>query len=136
MHFSPPLLALAAALLASLFAIMPAHATATFACEAADKNIPALVLEGHIPYTGNQIVDFKGEIEIEAGKAIGLEKSDVKKFSWKKTMSFDIKKKNAATLIEIEIRTRIGADETEFLGTYKVRAGKQKFHGKISCSGG
>ena len=123
-------------LLASPLAISPAHATATFACEAADKNIPALLLEGHIPYTGNEIVDFKGEIEIEAGKTIELEKSDVKKFSWNKTMSFDIRKKSGGTPIEIEIRTRAGEDETAFPGTYKVRAGKQKFHGKISCSGG
>lgn len=137
MRHSPPLFALAIGLLTFLFALTPAHATATFACEAADKNIPALTLEGHIPYTGNRIVDFKGEIEIEAGKTIELEKSDVKKFAWKKTMSFDIKKKIAPDKpIEIEIRTRAGEDETAFPGTYKVRAGKQKFHGKISCSGG
>lgn len=137
MRHSPPLFALAIGLLTFLFALTPAHATATFACEAADKNIPALTLEGHIPYTGNRIVDFKGEIEIEAGKTIELEKSDVKKFAWKKTMSFDIKKKIAPDKpIEIEIRTRAGEEETAFPGTYKVRAGKQKFHGKISCSGG
>lgn len=137
MRHSPPLFALAIGLLAFLFALTPAHATATFACEAADKNIPVLTLEGHIPYTGNRIVDFRGEIEIEAGKTIELEKTDVKKFAWKKTMSFDIKKKIAPdTPIEIEIRTRAGEDETAFPGTYKVRAGKQKFHGKISCSGG
>lgn len=137
MRHSSPLFALAIGLLAFLFALTPARATATFACEAADKNIPALTLEGHIPYTGNRIVDFRGEIEIEAGKTIELEKSDVKKFAWKKTMSFDIKKIIAPNgPIEIEIRTRAGEDETAFPGTYKVRAGKQKFHGKISCSGG
>lgn len=136
MRHSPPLFALVFGLLAFPFALTPAHATAIFACEAADKNIPALTLEGHMPYTGNQIVDFRGEIEIEAGKTIELEKSDVKKFAWKKTMSFDIRKKSADTLVEIEIRTRAGEDETAFPGTYKVRAGKRKFHGKISCSGG
>lgn len=137
MRLSPPLLALAIGLLAFPFAFTPAHATATFACEAADKNIPALTFFGHLPYTGSQIVDFKGEVEIEAGKTIELEKSDVKKFAWKKTMSFDIKKKIAPNrLIEIEIRTRAGADETAFPGTYKVRAGKQNFEGRISCSGG
>jgi len=136
MRHSLPLLAIAIGMLASPFMLTPALATATFACEAADKNIPALTLEGHIPYTGNQIVDFKGEIEIEAGKTIALEKSDVKKFSWKKTMAFDVRKKSGGTPVEIEIRTKKGADETEFPGTYKVRAGKQKFHGKISCSGG
>jgi hypothetical protein len=61
----------------------------------------------------------------------------VKKFVWKKTMSFDINKKIAPDRrIEIEIRTRTGEDETTFPGTYKVRAGKQKFEGEISCSGG
>lgn len=137
MRFYSPLFALAVGLLASPFAVAPAYATATFACEAADKNIPALTLLGHMPYTGNQILDFKGEIEIEAGKTIELEKSDVKKFAWKKTMSFDINKKIAPdTLIEIEIRTSKGEDETAFPGTYTVRAGKQKFQGEISCSGG
>ncbi len=136
MRRGSPLFALAFGLLAFPFVIAPAYATATFACEAADKNIPALTLEGHIPYTGNQIADFRGEIEIETGKTIELEKSDVKKFAWKKTMSFDIRKKRADTPIEIQIRARAGEDETTFSGTYKVRAGKQKFHGEISCSGG
>ncbi len=118
-------------------AASPARATAVFACVAADQNIPALTLEGHIPYTGDQIVDMRGEVELEAGKTIAFDKADVKKFMWKKTISLDVKKQIApGTLLEIEIRTRAGEDETTFPGTYKVRAGKQKFEGKADCSGG
>jgi hypothetical protein len=115
----------------------PAHATATFSCATAEKNIPAIFFEGHAPYSGKALLDFTGEAEIEAGQKIGLAKSDMKKFVWKKAMVFSIEKKIAPNKrVTIEIRTRESADGVEFPGRYKIRAGKRRFAGEIACSGG
>ena len=120
---------------ASLFSV-PAHATATFNCEAADQNIPKLIFEGHMPYDNNQLLDFRGEIEVEPGKTIALDKQDVKKAYWKKTMAFEMKKQTASGAISITIKTGKSADDIEFPGTYEVRAGGKTFKGKAACAGG
>ena len=126
------------AALAALYFLLssPAHATATFNCEAADRNIPKLMFEGHMPYDNNQLLDFRGEIEIEPGRTIELGKQDVKKSYWKKTMAFELKKQTASGTIEIKIRTGKSADDIEFPGTYEVRAGGKVFKGKAACAGG
>ncbi|GEM_PF-2339305 len=114
-----------------------AHATASFSCATAEKIIPAVSFEGHAPYSDNDLLDFSGEIEIEAGRKIALAKSDVKNFVWKKTMAFGIRKQvEPGAAIEIEIRTRKSPDGIEFPGRYKIRAGKQRFAGEIACSCG
>lgn len=126
------------AALAALYILLPspAHATATFNCEAADQNIPKLMFEGHMPYDNNQLLDFRGEIELAPGRAIELGKQDVKKAYWKKTMAFELKKQTAAGTIEIKIRTGKSADDIEFPGTYEVRAGGKIIKGKAACAGG
>jgi hypothetical protein len=114
-----------------------AHATATFSCATVEKSLPAIFFEGHAPYSGKELLDFTGEAEIEAGRKIALAKSDVKKFIWKKTMVFSIEKKMAPKeRLTIEIRTRASADDIEFPGRYEIRAGKRRFAGDITCSGG
>jgi urease beta subunit len=123
--------------LLTLFAPKSAHATASFSCATDEKNIPAISFEGHAPYSGSELLNFSGEIEIEAGRKIALAKSDVKKFVWKKTMAFGIRKRiEPGAAIEIEIRTRKSADGIEFPGRYKIHTGKRKLEGKIACSGG
>ncbi len=121
---------------AASFLSVPAHATATFNCEAADQNIPKLIFEGHMPYTNNQLLDFRGEFELEPGKTIALDKQDVKKAYWKKTMAFDLAKKTASGTIEIKIRTGKSEDDIEFPGTYEVRTGGKIIKGKAACAGG
>jgi len=124
-------------LIVALFVPLPAHATATFSCATAEKNIPSIFFEGHAPSSGRELLDFTGEAEIEAGRKIALGKSDVKKFVWKKTMAFSIEKKIAPKeRVTIEIRTRASADDIEFPGRYEIRAGTRRFAGEIACSGG
>lgn len=124
-------------LILALFFPLPAHATATFSCATAEKNIPAIFFAGHAPYAGKELLDFTGEAEIETGRKIALAKSDVKKFVWKKTMAFSIEKKiGPKERLTIEIRTGASADDIEFPGRYEIHAGKRKFAGEISCSGG
>jgi hypothetical protein len=95
------------------------------------------MFEGHMPYDGDRILDFDGAIEIERGTSIKLEKADVQKVLWKKTMDFDLRKKSDVHgMIEIEIRTRPDEDETSFSGTYRVRTAKREFRGQMACSGG
>lgn len=119
-----------------MFLPAAARATATFSCETADRTIPSLTLEGHVPSSGDELLDLRGEIEIERGKPLAFSKSDVRIFQWKKTMRFSIRKSMPGEFFEIEIRTRAGEEETTFPGTYEIRTNKQKFRGKISCSGG
>ncbi len=56
---------LSLAVLAGLTA--QASASAGFSCEATDKNVAKLVVEGATPRSGGSLINFGGVLELEAG---------------------------------------------------------------------
>ena len=69
------------ALVLTVFAlsVAQAHASAGFSCEADDKNVEKLVVEGATPRSGGALINFGAVLEI-GGKKIEFKQSDVKRY--------------------------------------------------------
>jgi imidazole glycerol phosphate synthase subunit HisF len=56
-----------------------AHASAGFSCEADDKNVETLLVEGATPRSGGALINFGAILEI-GGKKIEFKQPDVKRY--------------------------------------------------------
>ncbi|HMN51036.1 MAG TPA: hypothetical protein PKB01_03115 [Xanthobacteraceae bacterium] len=114
-----------------------AFASANVDCAADDKNVAALIIEGITSRDGKYLASFRGELEIEPGKAIAFSRNDVKSFNWGNNIAIHIVKRTPQGPLEVRIYAKpAGDDGLDFEGTYVVRAPKQNKSGKVKCSGG
>jgi hypothetical protein len=112
-----------------------AVASANVDCEAADNNVPKLVIEAITSRDGKHLATLRGELELEAGKTIELSASDVKSHKLENNIALVIVKRTPQGPVEIRIVAK-PKDEIDLEGTYVVTAGKLKKRGKVKCSAG
>jgi len=113
-----------------------AAASAGFSCEADDKNVAKLVVEGATPRSGGSLINFGAALEIEAGKRVEFKRPDVKGFTWNAT-ALKLRAVARANNENVEIvvdAKRDKENEDQYLGGYIVRAGKLTKTGKLKCS--
>ncbi len=125
---------LAAAFTLAAFSI-PASASSGFSCEAEDKNVAKLVIEGATPRSGGSLINFGAALEIEAGRAIEFKRPDVKGFTWNASaLKVRIAKRANNESVEVVVDAmRNKNDEGEYTGSYAVRAGKLTRSGRVKC---
>jgi hypothetical protein len=111
-------------------------ASSGFSCEAADKNVVKLVVEGATPRSGGSLINFGAALELEAGSAIEFKQPDVKGFTWNaRALKVRIAKRANNESVEVVVDAmRNKNDEDEYTGSYAVRAGKLIKSGKVKCS--
>jgi hypothetical protein len=112
-----------------------AGASANVDCEAADNNVPKLLIEAITSRDGKYLASLRGELELEAGKTIELSASDVKSHKLEKNIALLLVKRTPQGPVEIRIFAK-QKDEIDLEGTYLVTAGKVKKGGKVKCSAG
>jgi hypothetical protein len=114
---------------------LPAAASSGFGCEAEDKNVAKLVVEGATPRSGGVLINFGAEVEIEAGKLLVFKQKEVKNFVWnarglKVRVVTRVNNENAEVTVDAKPDKN---DEDVWRGSYKVSAGKLVKSGKVKC---
>jgi len=125
------------------FLTAQAHASAGFSCEADDKNVTKLVVEGATPRSGGNLINFGAVLEI-GDRKIEFKQSDVKRYYG---VGGTIQVRVAAQSGEQNYIVAVNAkrnpkDEDDWAGTYEVTQGladkKSKakanvIRGKVKC---
>jgi hypothetical protein len=112
-------------------------ASANLDCAAQDKNVASLVIEAITSRDGKYLDRLNGELEIEPGKPIAIERQDVKSHHSEKNIALTFVKRTPQGLLEIRIFAKpVGDGDLEYEGTYTVRLGKMQKGGKIGCTAG
>lgn len=114
-----------------------ALASANLDCSAQDKNVAKLEIEAITSRDGKYFASLRGEVEIEAGKAIALTAADLKARHAQKNIALTLSKQTPQGLLEIRIYAKpVGDGDLDYEGTYTVRLGKFNKGGKIACQAG
>jgi hypothetical protein len=114
-----------------------AFASANLDCTAKDKNVASLVIEAITSRDGKYLDTLRGELQLDAGKAIELSRQDVKSHHSVKNISLHLVKQTPQGPIDIRIYAKpIGDGDLDYEGTYVVRLGKIRKGGKVACQAG
>jgi len=129
-------------LIAVALSAAQAHASAGFSCEADDKNVEKLVVEGATPRSGGALINFGAVLET-GGKKIEFMQSDVKRYYG---VGGVIHVRVAAQSREQSYVVVVNAkrnpkDEDDWAGTYEVTQGTADMktkaakitRGKVKC---
>jgi hypothetical protein len=114
---------------------LPAAASSGFGCEAEDKNVAKLVVEGATPRSGGRLINFGAEIEIEAGRLLAFRQQEVKSFVWN-AKGLKVRAVTRANNENAEVTVDARPDKNDedvWRGSYKVSAGKLVKTGKVKC---
>jgi hypothetical protein len=118
----------------------PAHASGGFSCEADDKNVTKLAIEGATPRSEPGLINFGGILE-DGGRKIEFKKSDVKGFTGRNgviQVRATVRAGDEVFSVFLNVR-RNPKDEDDWAGTYEVTFGptaKPKANvkrGKVKC---
>lgn len=126
-----PLLAVALLLAGTL----GAQASANLGCAIDGDELKELQFEAVTSRDGKFLANFQASVEIEPGRKIEFDRSDVKTYSWNRNVTIRFAKRTKERPVEVEIRAK-PVDELDLAGTYTLRAGKLVKKGKVKCSGG
>jgi hypothetical protein len=127
--------------LALLLLAMQAQASSGFSCEAEDKNVTRLVIEGAMPRSEPGLINFGGIVE-DGGRKAEFKLSDVKVFTGKNgviQVRATARAGEETFSVYLNVR-RNPKDEDEWGGTYEVTYGpkaKPKAtikRGKVKCA--
>lgn len=104
-----------------------AHASGGFSCEADDKNVTKLVIEGATPRSEPGLINFGGILEVD-GKKVEYKKSDVKGFTGRNGViqvraTARAGEENVSVFLNVR---RNPKDEDDWPGTYEVRIADAK----------
>lgn len=124
-----------------------AHASSGFSCEAQDKNVTKLVIEGATPRSEPGLINFGGIVEVD-GKKAEFKMSDAKGFTWnEKGLQVRATARAGEETFSVFLNVRRNPkDEDDWAGTYEVtygpaaakdKAAKAKTNtkrGKVKCA--
>ncbi len=114
-----------------------AAASANLDCTAEDKNVATLTIEAITSRDGKYLDRLRGEVALEEGKAIALDRGDVKSHHAQKNIALTFAKRTPQGLLEIRIYAKpVGDGDLDYQGNYVVRLGKVERSGKVSCTAG
>jgi hypothetical protein len=130
------------ALAALALTAIPAQAAGGFSCEADDKNVTALVIEGATPRSEPGLINFGGVIEF-GGRKVEYKIGDVKSFTGRNGViqvraTARAGEDNVSVILNVR---RNPKDEDDWPGTYEVTVAPAKDskakpdvkRGKVKC---
>jgi len=120
-----------------------AQASGGFSCEAQDKNVTKLVIEGATPRSEPGLINFGGILEID-GRKVEFKMADVKGFTGRNgiiQMRVAARAGDENVSVFMNVR-RNPKDEDDWPGTYEVRVASVKDkkakadvkRGKVQCN--
>jgi hypothetical protein len=122
--------------------VSQAHASGGFSCEAEDKNVTKLVVEGSTPRSEPGLINFGGILE-DGGRKVEFQKSDVKGFTGRNgVIQVRATARAGEDNVSIYLNVRRNPkDEDDWGGTYEVKVASAKDkkakpavkRGKVKC---
>lgn len=118
-------------LAATTFGLSQAQASGGFSCEADDKNVTRLVIEGATPRSEPGLINFGGVLELD-GRKVEFKLGDVKSFTGRNgVIRLRAVAQSADERVTVSLNVRRNPkDEDDWPGTYEVELSPSKADAK------